>query len=66
MKTFVRWPVLFFAELLSFTVRLSFDFRAVKNGFSFENNGKTKRTLDYIFPDRQNHNRAVEGIGTWK
>ena len=37
VKTFVRWPVLIVAELLSFTVRRSLDARAVKNGFSFKN-----------------------------
>ena len=38
----------------------SFEVRAVKKKFSFEKNGKTKRTLNYIFAERQNHNRVVD------
>ena len=38
----------------------SFEVRAVKKIFSFEKNGKTKRTLNYIFGERQNHNRVVD------
>ena len=59
-KTSVRWLVLIVAELLSFTVGRSFDVRAVRNWFPFENNGKTKRTLNNMFAERQNQNRVVD------